>query len=1365
MNNNFQIDSQTFKSLHDPMSLLPHPCLFFTQLYKSKDNKIIKKKLFETKEKWETWSKSITQELLIQRQLSSKYPGKILKILNYTVETINHESHLYISYDCEDDTEPLFQYLNNNSVNFQEQAQIFEQLLQITCIFYKSQFEHTNLKPNNILYYKKQVLITDFGSERTHYQNFLKPLAAQAEKEWQNILIYFYPQDYQKIMSDVDFKNESWLKLEINNQKSKKYIDIWALSMMMIQVFQNNQTLPNKLTDYYGLNKTLLLEKIENLKQYQNGIYSNVIYELLIEQKDPEQVYQIFLEQKQCLIQTEFQEQMEQTYTIREIVDLINDDDNNNKISSFKPEKQQLTKLSFENLLNQIDNDASKINKSNNRSKSNQNLIPNSQQPTLNQLNFSRDQPQNLTFEFSQNIPNQFLNIQDNDSNQIIKKPNIVVTNFGFNHQEIKGIQFEDTPNKNLNQALIPIQSELQIVNGNQSNLSNLEQVKDKQEIEQINKDKNKNDIQLGYLQSIQLNKIDDKQLGEALNNQSPIFQKDETQALLIQKSQNLNTVNEKDNSVNNLVSFKDSQNFQFFNPINSDLLNLEDEQQQQQKQQLIQFQGQKENQNQVKQINIFEIDDFENVDQQVPKENQVQKKIIKSDQNVVKLQEIDDSQKQTQNQQRNSKQTNSLIIIPSIEKNITYIDDPINNQGGVVSRVEQNSVNVKKAQLQQLQPFYDQNNDEKNKIQSKSIMPDKNLEDADYSLLSEISQNDKESFQGKKKSKEQSIIHFVNDCNSFQQIKQYEDPEEIINQESKDDTVTLKIIKNILNKGVIQLQDKDQKEILEQLKIIQKILTRFEQNLIDTINICEDEQDKKTQKQTQQFYIEILQQNQNDNLQLIENVNDGIGFILKKQEADKLFDDNKIENNHLLLTYLNENQLQLLKEKIQGNKLITDQIQKIIDVKDHFKKLKQNPNLQNLLKNQQFDLLNKEELKIYQQLLYQLPKERKQGDRLLKEQSAVERKLKEIKKQEEEELKKQKFIDFLRHPTFDKLLPNVYLRKLNNDDRKKYKAALKDLQFKSTQRQKNTIQEQIDIINEIKKKNNRKKTQIYRIDEVSNEGSTKLSSKINNQLNFQDAFIKAIKKQVNEIDTELLSLNKYIREFQLNSITYQITDLVPGDCQNYKFQFENRKFQFYDFQGSKYKGETLNDYPDGFGILRKRGVSSIYKGFFKKGKFYWGQVLEMNNQGQLTQYVGYYNQEYEVKHGKARLKWYQPQKIRFCGGYQFYDYEIYEGDFILGYIHGKGKKIYADQSEYEGQWKKNKRQGLGILTLKQGGKKSITYEGQFQDDVQHGKNIKAIHHHQTGLDLIVEGEYLKGKPIGQHILIFNSVVQREIIY
>lgn len=45
--------------------------------------------------------------------------------------------------------------------------------------------------------------------------------------------------------------------------------------------------------------------------------------------------------------------------------------------------------------------------------------------------------------------------------------------------------------------------------------------------------------------------------------------------------------------------------------------------------------------------------------------------------------------------------------------------------------------------------------------------------------------------------------------------------------------------------------------------------------------------------------------------------------------------------------------------------------------------------------------------------------------------------------------------------------------------------------------------------------------------------------------------------------------------------------------------------------------------------------------------------------------------------------------------------------------MNGKGKKVYANGDEYEGEWKDNKREGKGKIKFKQGDK----FIGIFKND------------------------------------------------
>ena len=63
MNNNLQnTTKKTFNPIYESLDLSTKPSLF-TKLFLSKDNKVIKAKVFETKKEWSTWEKSVNEEL------------------------------------------------------------------------------------------------------------------------------------------------------------------------------------------------------------------------------------------------------------------------------------------------------------------------------------------------------------------------------------------------------------------------------------------------------------------------------------------------------------------------------------------------------------------------------------------------------------------------------------------------------------------------------------------------------------------------------------------------------------------------------------------------------------------------------------------------------------------------------------------------------------------------------------------------------------------------------------------------------------------------------------------------------------------------------------------------------------------------------------------------------------------------------------------------------------------------------------------------------------------------------------------------------------------------------------------------------
>ena len=83
-------------------------------------------------------------------------------------------------------------------------------------------------------------------------------------------------------------------------------------------------------------------------------------------------------------------------------------------------------------------------------------------------------------------------------------------------------------------------------------------------------------------------------------------------------------------------------------------------------------------------------------------------------------------------------------------------------------------------------------------------------------------------------------------------------------------------------------------------------------------------------------------------------------------------------------------------------------------------------------------------------------------------------------------------------------------------------------------------------------------------------------------------------------------------------------------------------------------------------------------------------------------QYYGEWNQQYNQKHGRGIQKW--P------------DGPTYYGQFRNDKACGKGRLIFKQGEEYEGDWADNKANGFGIYKSKE-----VKYEGKWKDDRQDG--------------------------------------------
>ena len=128
-----------------------------------------------------------------------------------------------------------------------------------------------------------------------------------------------------------------------------------------------------------------------------------------------------------------------------------------------------------------------------------------------------------------------------------------------------------------------------------------------------------------------------------------------------------------------------------------------------------------------------------------------------------------------------------------------------------------------------------------------------------------------------------------------------------------------------------------------------------------------------------------------------------------------------------------------------------------------------------------------------------------------------------------------------------------------------------------------------------------------------------------------------------------------------------------------------------------KYIGEFYNAMMNGYGRYEKEG--NVYEGYFKNWKFD-GEGTYTYASGAL--YKGEFLRGYI--HGKGKMI--------------FDDKEsFYEGDWVLAQKHGHGKYVWANGSVYEGDYKFDNMDGTGKYVWPDGS----VYEGDYKFDNMDG--------------------------------------------
>ena len=223
-----------------------------------------------------------------------------------------------------------------------------------------------------------------------------------------------------------------------------------------------------------------------------------------------------------------------------------------------------------------------------------------------------------------------------------------------------------------------------------------------------------------------------------------------------------------------------------------------------------------------------------------------------------------------------------------------------------------------------------------------------------------------------------------------------------------------------------------------------------------------------------------------------------------------------------------------------------------------------------------------------------------------------------------------------------------------------------------------------------------------------------------------------------------------------LTNISITTTDDIefPSDIiaqilnKNRSLKHENIKY----INGDTYDGTiNKNNKKEGFGIYKTKN-GYIYKSLWQddkicdysifidpEGNYIKGTIVNGDiGEGELLiknkmKYIGEFLQR--LPNNKGIL-------------YNFSEKFIYEGDFLLGEMDGKGIIKYMDGTCYEGDFKNDKYEGKGKITFKNGG----SYEGEFNNNLINGKG-KYIYPDGK----IYEGDFRNGLKHGFGKIIWNE--------
>ncbi|CAK64441.1 unnamed protein product (macronuclear) [Paramecium tetraurelia] len=168
----------------------------------------------------------------LQEERGKKYGNYVLGI--QTIRDNQKTKTFTVTYGCDKSAIPL------SNIRFsspKHKIQIFKHLYLIYGFLNKEQMLHRNLKPNNIILYNRQLLLTDFGFKLGNWMidkiNFLDKIDSIQQD---NMYPYLSPEIVNILVSQNSFGHKRDA-LKNRHQLSVKKQDQFAIAIMMLEVF------------------------------------------------------------------------------------------------------------------------------------------------------------------------------------------------------------------------------------------------------------------------------------------------------------------------------------------------------------------------------------------------------------------------------------------------------------------------------------------------------------------------------------------------------------------------------------------------------------------------------------------------------------------------------------------------------------------------------------------------------------------------------------------------------------------------------------------------------------------------------------------------------------------------------------------------------------------------------------------------------------------------------------------------------------------------------------------------------------------------------------------------------------------------